>query len=100
MEMEKLAQVRKTMTQFLFQRVFNIQYKITLDVNECTLGLDTCEQTCTNDICSRNNQDFDYTCSCDEGYNLNTSNLMTCEGKICNYHQLLSLSRFVYYRYK
>ena len=70
----------KTMAHFSFQ--FSIFNTITIDIDECTIELDSCEHICTNEICSRNTPELDYTCSCYEGFDLNTSNLMTCEGNI------------------
>lgn len=43
------------------------------DIDECTKGTDNCTQTCTNTLGS-------YTCSCGDGYILNTDSI-TCDGK-------------------
>ncbi len=43
------------------------------DIDECVMGIDTCEQNCHNNIGS-------YTCSCDAGYTLNTNGRL-CDGK-------------------
>ena len=43
-----------------------------IDINECTKGLHTCEHNCNNNVGS-------YTCSCDDGYDLD-ENGRTCTG--------------------
>ena len=45
--------------------------KIPLDIDECILNKDSCEQDCSNTIGS-------YSCSCESGYEL--SNGFHCEG--------------------
>lgn len=44
-----------------------------LDIDECTLELDSCEQICIN-------LDGSYTCECNEGYDV--SRTFMCEGII------------------
>ena len=41
-----------------------------IDINECELGV--CDQNC-------NNTNGSFTCSCEEGYNMNTDN-RSCDG--------------------
>ena len=45
---------------------------ITVDVNECTLNIDNCDQRCVNDFGS-------YHCECYSGY-LRGNNLLSCIG--------------------
>ena len=48
--------------------IHNMLYCI--DINECELGV--CDQNC-------NNTDGSFTCSCEEGYTMNTDN-RSCDG--------------------
>ena len=43
-----------------------------IDIDECTEGIDRCDQNCHNAIGS-------YACSCDNGYRIN--NTFTCNGR-------------------
>ena len=47
---------------------------IILDINECSEGLSSCNQLCTNTIGS-------YDCECYHGFSLNSDN-HTCQGVI------------------
>ena len=44
-----------------------------IDIDECSLGTDHCEQICTNNVGS-------YTCSCKSGFELSSDGLH-CSGK-------------------
>ena len=44
-----------------------------IDVDECSLGTDDCDQMCQNNVGS-------FSCSCGDGYSLD-SNGYTCNGK-------------------
>lgn len=44
-----------------------------VDVNECDLGIDTCEHNCYN-------TEGSYKCDCDNGYQMNDGH---CSGKEC-----------------
>ena len=46
----------------LYIRTFNLY----VDINECTLNIDDCDQVCVNDLGS-------YHCECDTGYFRETS---------------------------
>ena len=50
-----------------------------LDIDECSLQLDECEQVCVN-------LDGSYTCECYEGYAIVSNRYYTCEGKPCRYY--------------
>lgn len=51
----------------------NFSCLLFIDINECEIGQSSCTQTCTNSIGS-------YTCSCNEGYHLD-SNGYNCLGQ-------------------
>ena len=46
-----------------------------IDVDECALLLDECEQVCVN-------LGGSYTCACNEGYEISNSNIYTCQGMV------------------
>lgn len=50
-----------------------ISYSLCIDIDECTEGIDGCNQTCTNTIGS-------YACSCRSGYHL-ANDGRRCNGK-------------------
>ena len=47
---------------------------LSLDIDECTMDIDGCAQTCTNEPVGS------FTCSCDAGYTLNADG-KTCDGR-------------------
>ena len=48
-----------------------------LDIDECVLLLDQCEQVCGN-------IDGAYTCECNEGYEISDSNYYACQGMVAS----------------
>ncbi len=56
----------------LWRQIIVCNFLYTLDVDECLVGTDLCNQTCTNNVGS-------YTCGCQPGYRLNEDGL-NCEG--------------------
>ena len=64
----------------MVKKILNAKYYIykfsclLTDIDECSLGTDSCSQSCTNTIGS-------YTCSCNTGYTLNSDGY-TCDGEI------------------
>ena len=50
-----------------------------LDIDECSLQLDECEQVCIN-------LDGSHTCECNEGYAIVSNRYYACEGKPCRYY--------------
>ena len=51
----------------------NTNAVVLVDIDECTLEIDSCEHSCVNTNGS-------YTCTCNEGYELDTDGL-SCNGK-------------------
>ena len=58
-----------------------------VDEDECTVGDDFCDQTCTNTVGS-------YTCGCNHGYVLN-SNGYSCDGMLLTYFEGFDSRRFI-----
>ena len=58
-----------------FRNVINfVLYYNTIDINECSLNIDGCDQVCNNTMGS-------YQCRCNRGYTLNNDE-RTCSGRI------------------
>ena len=65
----------------------NCNYVSMLDIDECTLGIDNCNQTCLD-------TEGTYTCSCNSAYHLNSDG-RTCDGKFFN--KLTAQQQYYYY---
>ena len=63
-------------TVIIVELLYVMKGSISTDIDECTNGMNKCEQQCHNTVGS-------YQCSCDSGYRLKKDGL-TCEGKTNN----------------
>ena len=70
----------------------NNNYYYHVDIDECTTGVDTCEQTCQNNNGS-------YICTCRQGFRLHSDG-QQCDGELNMGHTIFTLLIKISIRYK